>query len=235
MRIAPQWEKVVVLRLGRYNRTVGPGIYAVIPFIEHTAAHVDQRVITTTFYAEKALTEDLVPVDVDAVLFWAVWDPTKACIEVQDFRSAVVRSAQTALRDGIGCVELSELSYRRKQLDADVQKLMDDKVAEWGITISSVEIRNIYVPKELQDALSKEAQAKREREARITLAEAERDVSEIYVEAADVYGRNELAVKIRSMNLVNESVKERGGMMVVPSAYTEGFNQAEKGAKGAEQ
>ena len=116
-----------------------------------------------------------------------------------------------------------------------VQKLMDDKVAEWGITISSVEIRNIYVPKELQDALSKEAQAKREREARITLAEAERDVSEIYVEAADVYGRNELAVKIRSMNLVNESVKERGGMMVVPSAYTEGFNQAEKGAKGAEQ
>lgn len=161
--------------------------------------------------------------------------PTKACIEVQDFRRAVVRSAQTALRDGIGCVELSELSYRRKQLDADVQKLMDGKVAEWGITISSVEIRNIYVPKELQDALSKEAQAKREREARITLAEAERDVSEIYVEAADVYGRNELAVKIRSMNLVNESVKERGGMMVVPSAYTEGFNQAEKGAKGAEQ
>lgn len=232
MRIAPQWEKVVVLRLGRYNRTVGPGIYAVIPFIEHTAAHVDQRVITTTFYAEEALTEDLVPVDVDAVLFWAVWDPTKACIEVQDFRRAVVRSAQTALRDGIGCVELSELSYRRKQLDADVQ---DDKVAEWGITISSVEIRNIYVPKELQDALSKEAQAKREREARITLAEAERDVSEIYVEAADVYGCNELAVKIRSMNLANESVKGRGGMMVVPSAYTEGFNQAEKGAKGAEQ
>lgn len=119
------------------------------PFIEHTAAHVDQRVLTATFYAEEALTEDLVPVDVDAVLFWLVWDPTKACIEVRDFRSAVVRSAQTALRDAIGCVELSELSYRCKQLDADVQKLVDDKVAEWGITIFCVEIRNIYVPKEL--------------------------------------------------------------------------------------
>lgn len=235
MRIAPQWEKVVVLRLGRYNRTVGPGIYAVIPFIEHTAAHVDQRVITTTFYAEEALTEDLVPVDVDAVLFWAVWDPHKSVHRSARFpQSRGSLGANRAarwyrLRGAFGAL-VPPQAARCRRAKADGRQS-----GRMGLAISSVEIRNIYVPKELQDALSKEAQAKREREARITLAEAERDVSEIYVEAADVYGRNELAVKIRSMNLVNESVKERGGMMVVPSAYTEGFNQAEKGAKGAEQ
>ena len=226
VRVAPQWEQVVILRLGRYNRTVGPGIYATIPVIEHVAAHIDQRVMTTTFYAEEALTEDLVPVDVDAVLFWVVWDPTKACLEAQNYAQAVVRSAQTALRDAIGCIELQDLSHRRKQLDSDLQNLLDEKCAAWGISVSSVEIRNIFIPKELQNALSREAQAKREREARIALAEAERDVSEIYVEAADVYAKNALAVQIRSMNLVNESVKEKGGMVVVPSAYTEGFGPA---------
>lgn len=227
VRVAPQWERVVVLRLGKYSRTVGPGIYATIPVIEHVAAHVDQRVMTTTFYAEEALTEDLVPVDVDAVLFWVVWDPTKACLEAQNYAQAVVRSAQTALRDAIGCIELQDLSHRRKQLDSDLQNLLDEKCTAWGISVSSVEIRNIFIPRELQNALSREAQAKREREARIALAEAERDVSEIYVEAADVYAKNALAVQIRSMNLVNESVKEKGGMVVVPSAYSEGFGPTE--------
>lgn len=227
VRIAPQWEKVVVLRLGRYNRTCGPGVYLVIPFVEHASAHVDQRTQTTTFYAEEALTEDLVPVDVDAVLFWVVWDPTKACLEVQDYMEAVVRSAQTALRDAIGCVELADLSHRRRQLDNDLQVLLDAKCAEWGISVSSVEIKNIFVPKDLQDALSRKAQAEREREARMALAEAERDISEIYVEAAEVYQKNTLAVQIRAMNLVNEGVREKGGMVVVPSAYSEGFGAPE--------
>lgn len=235
VRIAPQWEKVVILRLGRYARTCGPGVYFVIPFMEHASAHVDQRTQTTTFYAEEALTEDLVPVDVDAVLFWVVWDPTKACLEAQDYIEAVVRSAQTALRDAIGCVELADLSHRRKQLDHDLQVLLDEKCAEWGISVSSVEVKNIFVPKELQDALSRKAQADREREARMALAEAERDVSEIYVEAAEVYQKNSLAVQIRAMNLVNEGVREKGGMVVVPSAYSEGFGSPEDfplGAKG---
>ena len=227
VRIAPQWEKVVILRFGRYSRTSGPGIYFVAPFVEHASAHVDQRTQTTTFYAEEALTEDLVPVDVDAVLFWVVWDPTKACLEVQDYMEAVVRSAQTALRDAIGCVELADLSHRRRQLDHDLQELMDAKCAEWGISVSSVEIKNIFVPKELQDALSRKAQADREREARLALAEAERDVSEIYVEAAEIYQKNTLAVQIRAMNLVNEGVREKGGMVVIPSAYSEGFGSPE--------
>lgn len=234
IRIAPQWEKEVVLRLGSYNRTCGPGIFFVIPIIEHVSAHVDQRTQTTTFYAEEALTEDLVPVDVDAVLFWVVWDPTKACLEVQDYMEAVVRSAQTALRDAIGCVELADLSHRRRQLDHDLQVLLDAKCAEWGISVSSVEVKNIFVPKELQKSLSKEAQAKREREARMALAEAERDVSEIYVEAAEIYGQNNLAVQIRAMNLVNEGVKEKGGMVVVPSAYSEGFGNLKDAVLGGE-
>lgn len=224
IRIAPQWEKAIILRLGQYNRTAGPGLYVTIPVIEHTTAYVDQRIHTTTFCAEEALTEDLVPIDVDAVLFWMVWNPTKACMEVENYTEAVVRSAQTALRDAIGCIQLADISNRRKQLDASLQELMEDKCAEWGITVSSVEIRNILVPEELQYSLSKQAQAERDRAARLTLAEAERDISEIYVEAAEVYARNELAVQIRSMNLVNEGVKDAGGMVVVPSAYSEGFS-----------
>lgn len=228
IRIAPQWERVIVLRFGRYHRISGPGLYPVIPFIEHASAHVDQRTQTTTFYAEEALTEDLVPVDVDAVLFWVVWDPTKACLEIQDYMEAVVRSAQTALRDAIGCIELADLSHRRRQLDNDLQTLMDEKCAEWGISVSSVEIKNIFVPKELQDSLSKKAQAEREREARMALAEAERDVSELYVEAAEIYQKNSLAVQIRAMNLVNEGVKEKGSMVVVPSAYSDGFGPTDE-------
>ena len=227
IRIAPQWEKAIILRLGRFSRTAGPGPYFTIPVIEHTTAYVDQRIHTTTFSAEEALTEDLVPIDVDAVLFWMVWNPTKACMEVENYTEAVVRSAQTALRDAIGCIQLSDISNRRKQLDASLQELMEDKCGEWGITVSSVEIRNILVPEELQYSLSKQAQAERDRAARLTLAEAERDISEIYVEAAEVYARNELAVQIRSMNLVNEGVKDAGGMIVVPSAYSEGFSNVD--------
>lgn len=232
IRIAPQWEKAVILRLGQYNRTAGPGLYVTIPVIEHTTAYVDQRIHTTTFSAEEALTEDLVPIDVDAVLFWMVWNPTKACMEVENYTEAVVRSAQTALRDAIGCIQLADISNRRKQLDASLQELMEDKCAEWGITVSSVEIRNILVPEELQYSLSKQAQAERDRAARLTLAEAERDISEIYVEAAEVYARNELAVQIRSMNLVNEGVKDAGGMVVVPSAYSDGFTNIEGASVG---
>lgn len=228
VRIAPQWEKDVVLRFGSFNRLAGPGIYLTIPVIEHVSAHIDQRMQTTTFFAEEALTEDLVPVDVDAVLFWVVWDPMKACLEVQDYMEAIIRSSQTALRDTIGTIELSDLSRRRRQLDNDLQQQLDAKCADWGISVQSVEIKNIFVPKELQNALSRKAQAKQEREARMALAETERDISEIYVEAAEVYGENTVAVQLRAMNLVNEGVKEKGGMVVGPSAYSEGFDTSEK-------
>ena len=184
LRVAMSWERVVVVRLGSVNRVVGPGLYCVIPFIESASMSVDQRIITTSFTAEEALTSDLVPVDVDAVVFWMVWNAKKACMEVQDYPVAVTWSAQTALRDAIGRTELSDLAVRRQQLDSELQTTLDEKSQDWGITIVSVEIRNIIIPDELQDALSKEAQADREKNARLLLADVERDMAEMYVESA---------------------------------------------------
>ncbi len=178
---------------------------------------VDQRLITTSFTAEEALTSDLVPVDVDAVIFWMVWDARKACIEVQDYPMAVVWSAQTALRDAIGRTELGDLARRRKQLDSELQEILDEKSQDWGITVVSVEIRNIIVPEELQDALSQEAQAEREKNARILLAEVERDVSELLVEAADIYAKNKAALQLRTLGAVSESTKKNGGLVIAPS------------------
>jgi regulator of protease activity HflC (stomatin/prohibitin superfamily) len=224
VRIVEQWEKAVVLRLGRFSRVAGPGLFCVIPVIEHVTLCVDQRIIATPFVAEETLTADLVSVDVDAVLFWMVWDAKKACIEVENYPKTVAWSAQTALRDAIGRVNLAELATRREQIDAQLREILATKTEPWGITIISVEIRDIIIPAELQNALSKEAQAERERNARIILAEVEKDISEMFVEAAEVYDRNDRAMQLRTMNLIYESVKEKGGLVIAPSAFSEGFN-----------
>lgn len=226
-RIAPHWERVVVFRMGKYNRLAGPGVYFLIPVVEYAAAHIDQRIITTPFVAEEALTADLVPLDIDAVLFWMVWNPKDACVEVEDYSSAIWWAAQTALRDAVGRINLSEVATRREQIDEEVKDILDSKTRSWGITVVSVEIRDIAIPDNLQDAMSKEAQAERERNARLLLAEVEKDISEMFVEAAEVYDRNDRAMQLRTMNLIYESVKEKGGLVIAPSAFSEGFNNVE--------
>lgn len=227
IRIAPQWERVVILRNGKFNRQVGPGIYGMIPVFEYAAAHVDQRIITTPFVAEEALTADLVPLDIDAVLFWMVWNPKDACFEVEDYSSAIWWAAQTALRDAVGRINLAEVATRREQIDEEVREILDEKTRNWGITVVSVEIRDIAIPEELQDSMSKEAQAERERNARLLLAEVEKDISEMFVDAAAVYDKNDKAMQLRTMNLIYESVKEKGGLVIAPSAFSEGFNNVE--------
>ncbi len=224
VRVAPQWERVAILRLGKFNRIAGPGVYCCIPLAEYAAIHVDQRITTASFSAEAALTADLVPVDVDAILFWMVWDAEKACLEVENYPKAVLRSAQTALRDVIGQLNLADISLRRKQIDRDLEEILGSKCEQWGITVISVEIRDIMIPRGLQDALSKEAQAERERNARIILAEVERDISEMFVEAAEVYDRNPNAMKLRALNLAYEGAKDSRGVLLVPSALADGFD-----------
>lgn len=224
IRIVPQWERVIVLRFGKFNRVAGPGFCIIIPIIEHASAHVDQRIITTPFIAEEALTADLVPLDIDAVLFWMVWNPKDACVEVEDYSSATWWAAQTALRDAIGRINLSEVATRREQLDSEVREILDAKTRAWGITVVSVEVRDIAIPKDLQDAMSKEAQAEREKNARLLLAEIEKDISEMFVEAAAIYETSDKALQLRTMNLIYESVKEKGGLVIAPSAFGEAFN-----------
>ena len=227
IRIIPQWERAVVLRFGKLNRCVGPGICFVIPVIEHVTAHVDQRIITTPFVAEEALTADLVPLNIDAVLFWMVWNPVNACTEVEDYSSAIWWAAQTALRDAVGRINLAEVATRRNQIDGEIKEVLDENIRDWGVTVVAVQIRDIAIPKELQDAMSLEAQAERERNARLILAEVEKDISEMFVEAADTYDANDRAMQLRTMNLIYESVKEKGGLVIAPSAFSEGFNNIE--------
>lgn len=224
IRIALHWEQVAILRLGKFNRIAGPGLYFCIPFIEFATIHVDQRIKTASFSAEAALTADLVPVDVDAILFWMVWDPKKACLEVDNYPKAVLRSAQTALRDAIGQLNLADISVRRKQIDRELEEILGDKCEKWGITVFSVEIRDIMIPHDLQNALSKEAQAERERNARVILAEVEKDISEMFVEAAEVYDKNPTAIHLRAMNLAYESAKEGKGVLLAPTSLSEGLD-----------
>ena len=224
VRVAPQWERVAVLRLGRFHRIAGPGPYVVVPLVDYAAMHVDTRIMNSSFSAEAALTADLVPVDVDAILFWMVWDAQKACLEVENYPKAVLRSAQTAMRDAIGQVNLADLSLRRRQIDRELQEVMGAKCEEWGITVMSVEIRDVKVPPELEDALSKEAQAERERNARTILAEVEKDISEMFVEAAEVYERKPAAMKLRAMNLAYEGAREGRGILLTPSGLADGFD-----------
>lgn len=226
VHIAQQWEKVVVLRLGRFNRVAGPGLFLTIPFIEQRAMKVDQRVRTVSFFAEETLTSDLVPVNVDAVLFWMVWDARAACTEVGNFERAVELAAQTTLRDAIGRANVNQVAMRREQLDHELKQALEEKVSEWGISILSVEVRDIVIPKALQDSMSLQAQAKQRASARMTLMETEDDICDMLVEQGAKYRGNDEAMRLRSMHLLYESVRETGGTVVLPSAFAEGFGDA---------
>ena len=223
VHVCLEWERAVVMRLGRFNRLAGPGVFFTIPLFEFCTLRVDQRTIATPFGAEEALTSDLVPLDVDAVLFWMIWDPEKACTEVEDCRFAVALTAQTALRDAIGRASVSNVVMRRHQLDQELQEAVEAKVTDWGITVLSVEIRDIIIPKELQGVMSLEAQAECRKNARITLMEAERDVSAILQEVAEAYSHDDVALSLRKIHLVYEGMQDGEGTVVVPSAYSEGF------------
>ncbi len=223
--VAQQWERVVVLRLGRFNRVSGPGLFWTWPVVEANTLRVDTRTRVTTFYAEETLTADLVPLDVDAVLFWHVWDAKAACLEVGDFTRAVEMAAQTALRDAIGRAGAAEVAIRREQLDRELKRVLEEKVAPWGVTVLSVEVRDILLPRELQEAMSLEAQAEQRKKARIILMEAEQDVFETLAEMEDLVGGPEAVARLRTMHLLNESLREGKGTVVIPSAFAEGFNE----------
>lgn len=223
VHIAQQWERVVVLRLGKFNRVSGPGLFWTIPFIEQNALRVDCRTRTTSIYAEETLTADLVPLDVNAVLLWMVHDAKAACTEVGDFSRAVKLTAQAALRDAIGQLTAAEVAIRREQLDRDIAQALEDEAMQWGISILSVKVRDILLPPALQDAMSVEAQAEQLRKARIILMEAEQDLAGIAEEVGDSYGGGDAALRLRAMHLLYESVRETGGTVVVPSSFSEGF------------
>ncbi|MHC4547603.1 MAG: slipin family protein [Planctomycetota bacterium] len=216
-KILDQWERGVVLRLGRFRRQIGPGLYWIIPLVDRLVRRVDQRVMTTSFLAEKALSRDTVPVNVDAVLFWHVWDAEKATLEVADYRAAVSWAAQTALRDMIGRTVLASLLSKREELDKQLQEVIDSKTEPWGITVQSVEIRDVVIPESLQDAMSRQAQAERERQARVILGDAENEIAQKFVEAAHKYDDSPSGLHLRAMNILYESLKEKGTMVIVPS------------------
>jgi len=220
-QIAQQWERVVVLRLGRFIGLRGPGLFWIIPFIDRVARKVDQRVITSAFAAEQTLTSDTVPVNVDAVLFWMVVDAEKAALEVQNYSSAVSWAAQTALRDIIGRTSLSDLLRGREKIETELQLLIDRRTTPWGITVESVEMRDVIIPSQLQEAMSREAQAAREKAARIILGEAEMEIAKSFEEAARVYQGNPTALHLRAMNMLYEGLKEKGALMLVPSSAVE--------------
>jgi regulator of protease activity HflC (stomatin/prohibitin superfamily) len=220
-KVAKQWEKAVVLRLGRYVGLRGPGLFWIVPLIDSVSAWVDQRIITTSFAAEQTLTSDTVPVNVDAVLFWMVYDPEKAALEVQDYPQAVSWAAQTALRDIIGRTSLSELLRGRERIEGELQQLIDERSNPWGVTVQSVEMRDVVIPETLQDAMSREAQASREKQARIILGEAEVEIAHMFEQAAASYKDNPTALHLRAMNMLYEGLKEKGALMLVPSTAVE--------------
>ncbi len=220
-KIARQWERAVVLRLGRYVGLRGPGLFWIIPFVDTVPAWIDQRVITTSFAAEETLTSDTVPVNVDAVLFWMVYDPEKAALEVQNYPQAVSWAAQTALRDIIGRTSLSDLLRGRERIEEELQQLIDERSNPWGVTVQSVEMRDVIIPTALQDAMSREAQASREKQARIILGQAEVEIAKLFEKAAESYQENPTALHLRAMNMLYEGLKEKGAMMIVPSTAVE--------------
>lgn len=223
-KVAQQWERAVVLRLGRYVGLRGPGPFFVLPFIDQVSSWVDQRTIATGFAAEETLTRDTVPVNVDAVLFWTVTDPEKAALEVQDYMQAVAWAAQTALRDIIGRTSLTELLRGRERIEAELQTLIDERTTPWGVTVHSVEMRDVVIPASLQDAMSREAQASREKQARIILGEAEVEIAQLFQKAAEAYHANPTALQLRAMNILYEGLKQKGGMMVVPSGIVDSMS-----------
>lgn len=220
-RIAQQWERAVLLRLGRFIGLRGPGLFWIVPFIDNVSVWIDQRIITTSFAAEQTLTSDTVPVNVDAVLFWMGHDAQKAALEVQDYTQAVSWAAQTALRDIIGRTTLTDLLRGRERIEDELQRLIDQRSNPWGVTVSSVEMRDVVIPGALQDAMSREAQAAREKQARIILGQAELEIANSFKEAAKSYQDNPTALHLRAMNMLYEGLKEKGALMLIPSSAVE--------------
>jgi regulator of protease activity HflC (stomatin/prohibitin superfamily) len=220
-KIAQQWERAIVLRFGRYVGLRGPGLFWIVPFIDKVSSVIDQRTIASGFAAEQTLTADTVPVNVDAVLFWMVHDAEKAALEVQDYARAVAWAAQTALRDIIGRTTLAELLRGREQVQIELQKLIDERSNPWGVTVSSVEMRDVVIPGALQDAMSRQAQAEREKQARIILGQAELEIAHSFAEAAKSYENNPTALHLRAMNMLYEGLKEKGALMLIPSSAVE--------------
>src|SRR6476660_3969615 len=220
-RIAQQWERAIVLRLGKFTGLRGPGLFWIVPFVDRVSSWIDQRTITTSFAAEQTLTSDTVPVNVDAVLFWMVYDPEKAALEVQEYAQAVSWAAQTALRDIIGRTALTDLLRGRERIESELQQLIDQRSNPWGVTVSSVEMRDVVIPVALQDAMSREAQAAREKQARIILGQAEAEIAHSFEEAARSYHNNPTALHLRAMNMLYEGLKEKGALMLIPSSAVE--------------
>jgi regulator of protease activity HflC (stomatin/prohibitin superfamily) len=224
VKVAKQWEKVAVLRLGRFSGLRGPGLFFIVPIVDTLSRYVDQRVRVIGVTAESTLTRDTVPVNVDAIVFWLVWNAEKAIFEVADFPEAIMLSAQTALRESIGRHELAQLITERETLGHELQRILDEKTSPWGITVQSVEIRDVRIPQALEDAMSRQAQAERERQARIILGQAETEISNKFAEAALVYNENPTALHLRAMNMLYEAIKERGSLVIVPSSAVETMN-----------
>jgi regulator of protease activity HflC (stomatin/prohibitin superfamily) len=220
-QIARQWERAIILRLGRFHRTAGPGLYFVIPFIETVTATIDQRVITTSFSAEQTLTRDTVPVNVDAVLFWHVHDAERAALEVQNYATAVAWASQTALRDLIGRTSLADILKGRESMETALQEMIDKRIGQWGVTVQAVEMRDVVIPTALQEAMSREAQAEREKNARVILGKAEVLIAQQFEEASKYYQSNAVALHLRAMNMLYEGLKEKGALMIVPSSAVE--------------
>jgi regulator of protease activity HflC (stomatin/prohibitin superfamily) len=221
IKVAEQWQRAAVLRLGRYIGLRGPGIFMIIPIIDQVSQYVDQRVRVTSVNAESALTRDTVPVNVDAIVFWLVWNAEKSILEVMDFDQAITLSAQTALRESIGRHDLAQMITEREMLGRELQRILDEKTNPWGITVQSVEIRDVHIPQALEEAMSRQAQAERERQARIILGTAETEISSKFAEASMVYLNNPVALHLRAMNMLYEAIKERGSMVIVPSSAVE--------------
>jgi regulator of protease activity HflC (stomatin/prohibitin superfamily) len=224
MQVASQWEKAVVLRLGKFRGLRGPGFFMILPIIDSTANWIDHRVMVSPFNAEKTLTKDTVPVDVDAVLFWVVWDAEKAALEVEDYRSAIIWAAQTALREVIGQMNLADILVGRVKMDADLQLVIDQRTTPWGITVQSVEIRDVIIPTGLEDAMSRQAQAERERQSRVILGESEEQIAHSFSEASKAYITNPTALHLRAMNMLFEGLKEKGALVIVPSSAVDTMN-----------
>jgi regulator of protease activity HflC (stomatin/prohibitin superfamily) len=221
IKVVQQWQKVALLRLGRYVGLRGPGIFLIVPVVETLSAFVDQRVRVASVTAESTLTRDTVPVNVDAIFFWLVWNAEKAILEVENFLEAINLSAQTALRESIGRHELAQMITERETLGRELQRILDEKTNPWGITVQSVEVRDVRIPQGLEDAMSRQAQAERERQARIILGQAESEISDSFVQAAAAYAENPVALHLRAMNMLYEAIKEKGSMVIVPSSAVE--------------
>jgi regulator of protease activity HflC (stomatin/prohibitin superfamily) len=223
-RVANQWDKAILLRLGRFVGLRGPGPFWIIPVVDSLPTVIDHRVMVTPFNAEKTLTKDTVPVDVDAVLFWVVWDAEKAALEVEDYRAAISWAAQTALREIIGQMNLADILVGRAMMDAELQRIIDERTTPWGVTVQSVEIRDIVIPEALEDAMSRQAQAERERQARVILGESEKQIADSFAQASVAYRDNPTALHLRAMNMLFEGLKERGALVIVPSSAVDTMN-----------